>query len=453
MRINHNIAALNTNNALAKNNKAANSSLEKLSSGYRINSAADDAAGLAISEKMRSQIRGLDQASNNSEDGISLIQTAEGALDESENILQRMRELAVQAANDTNTSDDREELQKEIEQLTQELDRISSDTEFNTKKLLNGNVAATATVTATASNIDSATVANSNLDTGTYTLTVSATANQGVADVTDAGTGLTSADITIGTASAASYGQYQLKVEADDDNAGMKKLTLIDATTGEELASQNNVDTSAGTTTLAGISIDNTAITGNGTVSFDVEGDHTLTLTQGATTVATVTLTDYNKSEIEVGGLTVSFNADMADGANTIVVMNNSLTMQIGANSGQTMSISISDMSAKALGVDSIDVTTADSASSAIDAIDAAIKSVSGERAKLGAYQNRLEHTINNLDTASENLTSAESQIRDVDMASEMTEYTKNNILVQAATSMLAQANQQPQSVLSLLQG
>ncbi|MGM7721408.1 flagellin N-terminal helical domain-containing protein [Metabacillus sp. Hm71] len=454
MRINHNIAALNTYRQLNSASTAQSKSMEKLSSGLRINKAGDDAAGLAISEKMRGQIRGLDRAAANAQDSISLIQTAEGALNETHDILQRMRELSVQSANDTNTADDRAEIQKEVDQLKEEINRISDTTEFNTKKLLNGNVASTATVGGTnTAKIDAATVENAKLDSGTYTIEISGTANQGFADAVDAGTGLVAGtDVTVGTAASAKYGSYQLKVEDDQENAGMKKLTLIDSNTGEELASQNNVSTAAGTTSLQGFSIDNTAIGGNGTLSFDYEGDHTVTLKQGAATLETRTLTDLNKSEIEIGGLKLSFNADITDGTDTsVTIVNNSLTTHIGANKDQTMSININDMSSKALGVDNLDLTSQSGAESAIEALDSAIKSVSAERSKLGAFQNRLEHTINNLNTSSENLTASESRIRDVDMAKEMMNQTKNSILSQAAQAMLAQANQQPQGVLQLL--
>ncbi len=269
MIINHNIPALNTYNRLVGNNTAVQKNMEKLASGLRINRAGDDAAGLAISETMRAQIRGLEMATKNAQDGISLIQTAEGALQETHAILQRMRELAVQAANDTNTDDDRQALQQEIDQLIQEIDRIANQTEFNTEKLLDGN--------------------------------------------------------------------FSGKI------------------------------------------------------------------------------------------------------------------IHIGANAGQNITISIADMSATGLSVDTIDIATQGGADTALDTLDAAIKTVSEERSKLGAYQNRLEHTINNLSTSAENLTAAESRIRDVDMAKEMMEFTKNNILAQAAQAMLAQANQLPQGVLQLL--
>lgn len=284
MRINNNLMAMNTHRQLGVVNNAAAKSMEKLSSGYRINRAGDDAAGLSISEKMRAQIRGLNMASKNAQDGISLIQTAEGALDETHAILQRMRELAVQAANDTNVDKDREALQDEISQLIREIDRIALNTEFNTKKLLNGDIAIT--------------------------------------------------------------------------------------TTGG---------------------------TGSG---------------------ATVT-----------GGLVI----------------------HIGANAGQNMELGIDDMRSEKLGVNEINISTQSGADSAITTIDRAIEKVSKERSKLGAVQNRLEHTIKNLDNAAENLQAAESRIRDVDMAKEMMELTRQNILQQAATAMLAQANMAPQTVLQLL--
>ncbi len=461
MRINTNTMALNTYNQLSMNNKKAESSIEKLSSGLRINSAADDAAGLAISEKMRSQIRGLDQASANSQDAISMVQTAEGALTETEDILQRMRELSVQATNDTNTADDREAIQLEIDQLVEEIDRISETTEFNTKTLLNGNSASTASIGATnTALIDSVETSNAELETGTYTVNVTVDTAIAVEDVVDGGTGLAAAEILIDGSGAAAGsdaadvqpGSYQIVVEEDSDNAGTYVVSLVDSDTGEEVASQNNVDIANDDIAIGGIGIDAGSITGTGTVSFDIEGDYTFELTDGTNTLATVSVDDYADDEIEIGGLTLDFAADLTTAGSTeVVVTNNSLTMQIGANDGQTMNIAMSDMSAEALGVEDLDLSTSDGAESAISTIDDAIKAVSNERAKLGAYQNRLEHTINNLETSSENLTAAESRIRDVDIAEEMMEYTKYNVLQQSANAMLAQANQQPENVLSLL--
>lgn len=295
MIINHNIPALNTYNRLVGNNTSVQKNMEKLASGLRINRAGDDAAGLAISEKMRAQIRGLDMASKNAQDGISLIQTAEGALNETHSILQRMRELAVQAANDTNNDTDRKEIQKEINELIDEIDRIADDTQFNTKNLLNGD-----------------------LDTNGVKFHIGANATQAI----------------------------ELKIS--DMNS-------------EALGTGWNV--------------------GEGTVYSSVKS------------------------------LKKDISTDTSGG-----VLN------------QT------------------------SADSAITVINDAIEQVSAERSKLGAYQNRLEHTINNLSTSSENLSAAESRIRDVDMAKEMMAFTKNNILSQAAQAMLAQSQQLPQSVLQLLQ-
>ncbi|MEJ3734160.1 flagellin [Bacillus sp. XZ-5] len=332
MRINHNIAALNTSRQLNAGSNSAAKNMEKLSSGLRINRAGDDAAGLAISEKMRSQIRGLDMASKNAQDGISLIQTSEGALNETHSILQRMSELATQAANDTNTDSDRSELQKEMDQLASEVTRISTDTEFNTKKLLDG----------TAQNLT-----------------------------------------------------FQIGA-----NEGQTMSLSINKMDSESLK--------VGTTY---------------TVSND---QNTLTATDGST----ATWAD----EVKDADDKVTKAAGYYDTDGKVVA-----SEKLAADSKVTKGIDISS-SAKA-------------ASSALTTIKTAIDTVSSERAKLGAVQNRLEHTINNLGTSSENLTSAESRIRDVDMASEMMEYTKNNILTQASQAMLAQANQQPQQVLQLLKG
>ncbi|MCL0100446.1 hypothetical protein M1N80_01350 [Peptococcaceae bacterium] len=454
MIINHNIPALNTYRHLTVNNMAMARSLEKLSSGLRINRAADDAAGLAISEKMRSQVRGLEQAARNAQDTISLIQTAEGGLNETHEILQRMRELAVQATNDTYTTADREEIQREIDQLRAEVDRIAGTTEFNTKKLLNGMVAATASVDPGATNIRTTVeVVDAVLETGTYNLTVSGVANIGVADVIDGGTGLSTASITINTAAIgeASFGVYQLRVE-DPGNDGRKKLTLIDRNTGEVLGRVSNVSTTAGTTIMRGITFNNTAIVGTGTVNFEIEGDARFILRDtGELTIATVSVANHNRPYVEIKGLRLEFNADLTAGTATITITNNALVTQVGASERQTMRIAINDMSARALGVDEIDVMSVENAGRAITAVDGAIQKVSAERSRLGAYQNRLEHTISNLNIAAENLTAAESRIRDVDMAKEMMEFTRTTILSQAATAMLAQANQMPQVVLQLL--
>jgi flagellin len=377
MIINHNISALNTYRQLTLNNTNGSKSLEKLSSGYRINRASDDAAGLAISEKMRGQIRGLDMAQKNAQDGISLIQTAEGALNETHSILQSMRELAVQSANDTNTDDDRAELQKEVDQLISELDRIANQTQFNTKNLLKGDFAL---------GIDTDTTVSDLLAEGAFeSLTFS---------------GLTAEEWVIA------------------DNTGTDgTLTLTGATSGTVLVS--NV-----------VAADETA----------------QTIRFGGPNGESVTIKVNN-----------AFAAGDLDETKFTVTGNGTLKFHIGSNANQTIDVAIDDMrvtggtTTEITALGSVDITTQADAETAITTIDEAIKKVSSTRASLGAYQNRLEHTINNLGTSSENLTAAESRIRDVDMAKEMMEYAKNTILQQAAQAMLAQANQQPQGVLQLL--
>lgn len=377
MIINHNIAALNTHRQLTSANNAQAKAMEKLSSGLRINRAGDDAAGLAISEKMRGQIRGLDQASRNSQDGISLIQTAEGALNETHSILQRMRELAVQSSNDTNTDTDRKELQKEVDQLVEEIDRIANTTEFNTKKLLNGDLS------------------------GVVDTQQSATFNE----VSDKAVFTTIAAAT----TIAANDTYNVKITSAT-TGGVYTISFTDA---------------------AGITGSATIGAAGGAVSIGADAAITL----GALSTGSI--------GEEATFTTRKAVADLTDA---------SLTYQIGANSSQTMKVSIENMDASALNVKDTDVSSSQAAEASISAVNKAIEDVSAQRSKLGAFQNRLEHTINNLGTSSENLTAAESRVRDVDMAKEMMNQTKQSILAQASQAMLAQANQKPQSVLQLLQ-
>lgn len=394
MRINHNLMSMNTNRQLGVNRGATQKSLEKLSSGLRINRAGDDAAGLAISEKMRGQIRGLDQASRNSSDSISLIQTAEGALNETHSILQRMRELAVQSANDTNTDADRKELQSEVKQLVSELDRIANTTEFNTKKLLDGSAKGVAAEVDGSLNVNNNSAIKFN---DTSLSSVSAAAKTG----------------------AAKNGAYMI---VKTGNAGSAADFKVIGPNGESVA----------TTDLE--------ITDENTITFG-------TNITGASSTLTTTNSLFDDMEV---GESITFVFGKHEDASS--ELDNSIMGQIGANSGQTMFISIGSMKAEDIGVKDVDISTKWGAATAIETVNNAISKVSHQRSSLGAIQNRLEHTINNLDTASENLQASESRIRDVDMAKEMTEYTKNNILTQAAQAMLAQANQQPQSVLQLLQ-
>ena len=374
------------------NQTAATKNMEKLSSGLRINRAGDDAAGLAISEKMRGQIRGLDMAAKNSQDGISLIQTAEGALNETHSILQRMRELSVQAANDTNTDADRVELQKEVKELLSEVTRIGNNTEFNTKTLMNGDLAAKATGTiANATEVGSVAIAELGSLKDTETFTIAQTVNYG----TEA----------TGGANDGALIDVEFEIELADGTKATGTLTKAQLDEGK-----TSVDVTVGDS------------------KFTVKLDDAATLKDSSGNgVGTATATD------------------------TLTFDDNALSFQIGANANQTMRLDLNDMRSEALGIDGIDISTSAGAQTAITALDSAIQTVSAERSKMGANQNRLEHTINNVGASSENLTAAESRIRDVDMAKEMMEMTKNNILQQAAQAMLAQANQQPQGVLQLL--
>ncbi|MDN4091771.1 flagellin [Brevibacillus agri] len=455
MRINHNIASLNTYRQLTTNTLGVNKALEKLSSGLRINRAGDDAAGLAISEKMRGQIRGLEMAAKNAQDGISLIQTAEGALNETHSILQRMRELAVQASNDTNTTTDRSELQKEIEQLKSEINRISNDTEFNSKKLLDGSFQLNATIT-TAGNTKVATVTavDSNLQNGNYTIETSSVTLGN--NVTANGTGL--AAITNKAGQVVNIGDYKVEFANYDTTSKTVDITIKDAS-GATVATGAAVNISSWNTTA--VNVGNFSLTGaaagvaaDGTANAEINMDATFTVKNSSgQIVETKSVTDNDTGKVTVGGFEIGFKSDLAVSttATAVSVSGEALSFHIGANANQTTNLALNQMNSTKLGISNVDVTTKSGAESAITAINTAIETISSERAKLGAIQNRLEHTINNLGTASENLTAAESRIRDVDMAKEMMEFTKNNILTQAAQAMLAQANQQPQGVLQLL--
>ncbi|MGO4110618.1 flagellin N-terminal helical domain-containing protein [Paenibacillus sp. YAF4_2] len=465
MRINHNIAALNTLSSLNNASSAQSKSMEKLSSGLRINRAGDDAAGLAISEKMRGQIRGLDMASKNGQDGISMIQTAEGAMNETHSILQRMRELAVQSSNDTNTDTDRKELQKEVSQLKDEINRISNTTEFNTKKLLDGSVGNTANIKTNGHVLQPVQVVDSNLASDTYTVTTAAAATVG-ADVKTNTTGIDAAtdfDLTSGNVAGLELGDYKLTTK--DVGGGKFDFSLQDKN-GVEVATVAGVDITAGDAVLTNnagtvkFTVSSNTNTQAGEMSFNLNAtygtadDFAITNSAGTTTYTSAAALKITDSDFQAGGLGFKMTVDTAlagAGTSDIVTNNSALTMHIGANQNQTMKVDINKIDSSSLGIASVDITTQAGAETAITSINDALSKVSSERSKLGAFQNRLEHTINNLNTSSENLTAAESRIRDVDMAKEMMEQTKNSILAQAAQAMLAQANQQPQGVLQLL--
>ena len=522
MVVQHNMSAMNANRMLSGVSSAQSKSTEKLSSGYRINRAADDAAGLSISEKMRGQIRGLNQASTNAQDGISLIQTAEGALNESHSILQRMRELSVQAANGTETDDDREAVQNEIEQLQSELTRISDTTEFNTMKLLDGSQSGSKVQTSvsksakTGATTNHAAVAQVNtsgtvtaLDDGkstTYSVTmlyknnnatttsVTVSYDKGTKtfndkDGNEVGTAANEATTADETAKAIAKALSNTSLGDKFDIANKKDTVTF--TTKDASDSPNSVlisvDGAAGvvagaqtTGSEAYTSINNAigAYDGTGNIEdkiFTVNGEKFAYVTDPSKlgdNYKDVNYVQTEKTDGTVGAndaaamaklisAKTGINAEVDQAATTSVNLKPSTTatgkgieLQIGANEGQTMSFTLDDMSADALGVggSSVNLSTQESAKTATTTIDAAIKKVSAARGKMGAVQNRLEHTINNLDTASENLQTAESRIRDTDMAEEMVNYSKNSILAQAGQSMLAQANQANQGVLTLLQ-
>lgn len=402
MRIQHNISALNTHRNLGFNNAQASKNLEKLSSGYKINRAGDDAAGLAISEKMRGQIRGLDMATKNANDSISLIQTAEGALNESHAILQRMRELAVQSANDTNVDEDRVALQKEVQQLKEELTRISTDTEFNTQKLLNGN-----------------------FDDKIFH--IGANGDQNI-------------KLSIGDTSA-----FELKLAEELKASGDGKLYKPGTTSGVAIYN-------SGATVVQAV----------GTSGYIQSGNGKWYASGGSTTALSGAKVAFLEAELAKGGDNVSKSGNvdkiLMKVSGAAITAGNDFAGYYGVGSGNGALTGISYMTGNTkldagatAHTKGIDLRTQAGANDALATIDAAMKTISDTRSNLGAVQNRLEHTINNLGATEENLTAAESRIRDTDMAAEMMAFTKNNILMQAAQSMLAQANQQPQGVLQLL--
>ena len=414
MRINNNISAINVHRQMGIHVADVAKSVERLSSGLRINRAADDAAGLAISEKMRAQIRGLVIASKNAQDTVSMIQTAEGALAETHSILQRIRELSVQSANDTNTDADRAELQAEVKQLLAEVDRIGNTTEFNTKKLLEGGAKGVADEIKGTSRINN----NSSL-------------------VLDPAKTAKMSEAVAGDKSWAFDGAYALV------RTGMLKEGEFNA---EDFmlvgpnGAQYKFTTLADSGTNAGVSVPGVIIFAEKNIG---AGD---TYIQFSSNAGVALAADYKN--MAIGGIvTFIFTAYKPPSSN----LADSFMAQIGANSGQTMFISIGDMRAQAIGAADIDISTKWGAATAIETVDNAIQTVSHQRASLGAAQNRLEHTIRSLDTAIENLQAAESRIRDVDMMKEIMEFTKQNILLQVSQAMLAQANSQPKSVLELL--
>ena len=529
MIVQHNMTAMNTNRQLGITTGQLAKTTEKLSSGYRINRAADDAAGLAISEKMRSQIRGLNQASTNAQDGISMIQTAEGALQESHSILQRMRELTIQAANGTETDEDRGNLQDEVAQLQDELDRIAETTEFNTMKLLDGSLGGGSGSSAAGpkfgvydTNLQA--FITSDVKSVTVKTTADATVGGESAVWNAAGT-----ELTLNLAKGNSYTQSEIdslikNAKQEDSTAtgspanvtvklkggsiSAKAATSSATVAGKKSSGSGTVTGTLGASTTIKITAAKYGTDNDITINikFTAEaGDEEMkettapsytaaggVVSKGVYELKLATGVEYSDKDIEKLLAQEGFMADVTittadpNEPNTFMVASSATTcditlangtglgdndaffgeknyggsgsgsgveLQIGANYGQTMEFGIGDMSSSALGVSgsAVDISTQKGAQNSIDAIDGAIASVSKQRSLLGAVQNRLEHTIANLDNTAENLQAAESRIRDVDMAEEMVQFSKNNILQQAAQSMLAQANQANQGVLSLL--
>jgi flagellin len=504
MVVQHNMQAANANRMLNVTTSAQSKSTEKLSSGYRINRAADDAAGLTISEKMRKQIRGLDQASTNAQDGVSSVQTAEGALTEVHSMLQRMNELATQAANGTNSKDsDRQAIQDEIDQLTTEIDRVSETTKFNETYLLKGE-AGTKTINMKAHDAGlKGTLTDNGDGTATFVMDTLNAGDKvsiggknytigGTSDDLDSAFGKNGLDIDTNhqdiSVNGTTYKYYAATVTTKDGNtinAGYYSAdpsTLADQTAatatgvnGKATANLAALKTNApagstitvGTKTVTLMKDDGTK---GGTASDGIDDtDTTVISKKKAYELASKELLKANQigdtkgsAKVGVGNTTTAI--DLTNGTGTFQIQTGSaevanslaFSLHVGADADMTnkIQVNIDAMDSASLGIKGLNVKddSGNAATYAVDAISDAISKVSSQRSSLGAVQNRLEHTINNLDNVVENTTTAESRIRDTDMAEEMVNYSKNNILAQAGQSMLAQANQSNQGVLSLLQ-
>ena len=475
MHINRNMSAVITNNQLLRTENRLAASMERLSSGFKINHASDNPAGIAISNKMRAQIDALDQAEANASDGVSVLQIADGALNEVTSILQRMRELSVQAANGTNSYDDKKTIQAEIDELQKEVDRISSDTEYNTKTLLDGS----SDVRVYAEGGSRFYVSEA-VDAKTYAVNVNALAEQATVELayevpTEDGKFLINgiaADITAGMSkeqylhairsAAEEAGCY---VEADDaqnilsiksEHYGFDAAIEFGVTKelADELGISNDpaavLDTESNTYTL----------TVNGS---DAEVTHPTDTEVSGFTATTTVNADGNRVVItDSNGFSIDFlldenyvpaAADAANGNFEIEVTDlGALTIQIGSNEHQTMDVRITEISVESLYIDTVDVTVVNGAEKAMVTLDEAMTKLTATRSRIGAFQNRLEYATASLSETGENVTAAYSGLMDTDMAIEMSEYTQQNVLNQAAISVLAQANEMPQQVLSLLQ-
>ena len=524
MRINTNISAMTANNALQKAQENLSNSIKRLSSGYKINSSADDPAGCAISEKMRMQIKGLDQADNNAADGESVLNTAEGALQELNSMLARMKELTVQAANDVNSDDERAAIQKELDSINSEIDRITTQTEFNTQPLLNGNLARR--VYSNVQGVVNLAVSD-NYTAGIYGVTVKEDARQAVA-VADKTVEMKSTEkIDKTTAGSISINGYDVSItEGDTLDTIVTKLTDAADKAGGRCFATASLDNNTKDKILVG-----TGTGGNGTTYAGYEASSTYTgnrlifMTKEYGSQMTLGITCDNKALAQKLGLDSAYAAPNGiqaqgkdvvaefskDGGNkrvgfadsavistkgtviTVTDVNNrnfqfdvpgnvagtqfddtklqatktggnekkieqeltdvgTMSIHIGANENQVIELDIPAVTSYTLGVDTINVMTTVTATQAIAKVDAAVNKVNEVRSKIGAYSNRFEHTRNNLAVSTENAESALSTMMDTDMAEEMTTYTSLNVLTQAATSILSQANERPSTVLQLLQ-
>lgn len=384
MRINYNVSAMLTNNALANNDNALSASLERLSTGLKVNHAKDNPAGLAMAKRMNAQIKGLETANDNAGDGISVINIADGAMSEVSSMLQRINELTVKSANGTMLDEDREVVQDEIEQLKEEIERVKDTTQFNGQNLLDG------------------------------TFNVKGYTNDEYVKVS------TFSDKTPAGTYTVDYIEFEDELDANNNPTGNKIVTAI--TLGTDFPSGVKAIPDGVDDTVA----ENGFVTIKGSNGFELKLD----LNDSPNRTNANPITNMKVEVTDVGPM----------------------RLQIGANEGQVLAVEIPPVSLRNMGIEKIDVSTQEGAKRALSKMEGAIGFVSSVRGKLGAYQNRLESTVNSLDVSEENMTAAYSRLMDVDMAEEMTQYTTNQVLTQAGTSMLAQANERPSQVLQLLQ-
>lgn len=469
MQINHNISAVIANNQLRKSEERMTSSVQRLSSGLKINCAADDPSGMAISQKMKTQIRGLDRANDNANDGISVLQTAEGALSEVHAMLQRMSELAVQSSNGTYSSGDRVAMQNEINSLCEEIDRISSVTQFNNICLLDGSIDKRGYT-----NMDGVSVVtfSEEVEPAQYTMIIDEVAKPAVV----------TAKIDFAPVTAAMEGSIVINgvgVAIDEGDSGddiYRKIRDAAETVGVTVtkngADEIRLETKdVGEKQKVSIQWDNPALgtalslgsTGNQnninqtTTSYEVVGEDTKITTTNSLRNAVYTSNGTKVTISDAGGFEIELDIDPAQATlNQTIYVDimdiGAMVLQIGANEGETLDLKIPAVNTYTLDLDKVNLLSEPTSTQTISFIGDAIDRVSSVRSSIGAYQNRLEHTVSNLDTAKINMDNALSRIEDVDMAEEMTEYTASSVLQQAGTSVLAQANQIPQSVLQLLQ-